>query len=103
MTDTVTVPVVALSLAIFATGVLITYAGSNSRLNAIESSMIKLDEVVREVSDEALANHKGVALNDQAIKMISEALDKQHQTQKETAVIMEDKLQTLIEVMLNKN
>lgn len=101
MTDTIKIPVIFVPFLITAIGAAVTYGGTQARANALEADVFMLDEVLKEVAAEALENHKGVALNEQAIRAISSSLERQHDTQKESAAVMEQKLQTLIEVMIN--
>jgi len=103
MTDMIRIPAFLVPFGITLVGAAVTYGGTQARANSLELDVARLDTAVREVAVESVENHKGVALNEQAIKTISDALDRQHATQKETAAIMENKLQTLIEVMINKD
>ena len=103
MTEMIRIPAFLLPFGITLIGAAVTYGGTQARANSLEVDVARLDVDIRELSVESLENHKGVALNEQAIQTISDALDRQHETQKETAAVMESKLQTLIEVMINKD
>jgi|TARA_B110000908_G_C10124237_1_gene389087 hypothetical protein len=96
MKDTVAVPTVLLPFLITFLGATITWGGAMAKAENIETDVKGLESTVQELSRNGLEAHKGIALNEQAINQIMESLSRQHATQKES----DNKLQTLIEIML---
>ena len=96
MKDSVAVPVVFLPILITVLGAAITWGGTMARAEAIEVDVNEMETTVKELSKLAVEAHKGIALNEQAIRSIADALSKQHDTQKDS----DQKLQQLIEIML---
>jgi len=99
MKESVAVPVVFIPILITFLGAAITWGGTLARAEAIEVNVTEMEAAVKELSKLAVESHKGVALNEQAIRSIAEALSKQHDTQKDS----DQKLQQLIEIMLTKS
>jgi len=99
MTHVVSVPIFLIPLLISALGGLITYGGIKERSGDLRDEVNKLELYVEKVDDEASGNQKGIALNEQAIRTITESLARQHETIKQS----DEKLQTLIEIMLTAN
>ena len=96
MKDTVAVPTILVPFIITFVGAAITWGGAMARADNIEVDVARMESDVKALSISGLEAHKGIALNEQAIKTITESLERQHHTQKES----DKKLQTLIEIML---
>lgn len=99
MTNVVSVPIFLIPLLVSALGGLITYGEIKERSGDLRDEVNKLELYVEKVDDEAGGNQKGIALNEQAIRTITESLARQHETIKQS----DEKLQTLIEIMLTAN
>ena len=65
-------------------------------MDNIEIDVARMESDVKALSISGLEAHKGIALNEQAIKTITESLERQHHTQKKSNT----KLQALIEIKL---
>ena len=76
MKDSVAVPVVFLPILITMLGAAITWGGTMARAEAIEVDVNEMETTVKELSKLAVEAHKGIALNEQAIRSIAEALSK---------------------------
>lgn len=96
MKDTVAVPTILVPFIITFVGAAITWGGAMARADNIKVDVARMESDVKALSISGLEAQKGIALNEQAIKTIAEALERQHHTQKES----DKKLQTLIEIML---
>ena len=98
MTDEIKVPIFVIPVFITALGAAMTYGGTQARSDNLQEEVDQIEVAVKEVADEVDTNQKGVALNEQAIRTITESLARQHETIKQS----DEKLQTLIEIMLTK-
>tara|TARA_B110000259_G_C13929160_1_gene368204 strand:- start:636 stop:950 length:315 start_codon:yes stop_codon:yes gene_type:complete len=96
MRESISIPIVFIPVVITLLGAAITWGGTVARAEAIEVDVNEMEATVKELSKLAVEAHKGIALNEQAIRSIAEALANQHDTQKGS----EQKLQQLIEIML---
>lgn len=99
MTDVIRIPAFAVPVFITVIGAAMTYGGTQARSDNLQEEVDQIEVAVKEIADETDTNQKGVALNEQAIRTITESLARQHETIKQS----DEKLQTLIEIMLTAN
>ena len=94
--NTISIPTWALPIVISVLGVAVAYGSTMAENEATKAEVARIEVVIEKQVEENKALGKDVALNQQAIKTLAESLARQE----ETAKASDEKLSTLIELLL---
>jgi|TARA_B110000238_G_C15917686_1_gene349056 hypothetical protein len=96
--DVIKIPSWSLPLVVGAFTIAISYGTATAQVVAIEEDLERIERIVEETAEQAVENGTSTKLNEQAIDHIVETLA----DMEETAKSSDDKLQTLINIMLEQ-